>query len=138
VGVAVGVVDAALVGVGVALPVGVGVSVGVAFAFDFGVGVAFVVTEGSGVADGEAGVSVGVINMTRIALSSGTGERIFLLERTMPMTTMTRMTTPTMIVSAAIVFLRSSIRRKYTTRKQSDGVPYLISSFFHAAKVQVG
>jgi len=113
--------------VGVVADVGVVVGLGVAVAWGLAVGllVGLVVTVGMAV-DVAAGGGVGLMKITRIAPSSGTGETILLPEMTTPMMTTTRTMIPTMMVSAAIVFRRSSI------------LPYFISSFLHAANVHVG
>lgn len=96
------------------MPVGVvfAVGLGVAVAADdvgFGVGFAdFAVGEGIGVSVGTC-IVVGLIKITLIALSSGTGETTFREEMMTPTTTTMRTTIPTMIVSAAMVRLLSSI-----------------------------
>jgi hypothetical protein len=136
VGVTVGVV--VFVGVVVTLPVGalVGLVVGLGVAATAAlVGVA----DGVGVSE-IAGTVVGVINITLIALSSGTGETVFLLETTTPMTTTMNTTIPAMIVRAANVLRRSSIYLVYkdTHARASKQRDYLISSFFQAAKLHVG
>jgi len=63
-----------------------------------------------GVAIGVAPIDgVGLINITLIALSSGTGDMTLVRETKNPIPTTTKTMHPTIIVSAAIVFLRSSI-----------------------------
>ncbi len=110
-----------------------GVSVTVGFAVgatSFFVGVGFLVIASVGTADGDATTTgVGEIKITRITLSSGTGESIFPLDITTPRITTIKITNPVIRVMAAIVFLRSSIPLVYH---------YFISSFFHAANVHAG
>ena len=74
------------------------------------VGVGFLVTPvvGSIVGDSTS-TGVGVMKITRIALSSGTGESTCRFDITTPIITTTKITTPVMRVSAAIVFRLSSI-----------------------------
>jgi len=111
--------------VGVSLGFGVGVTVGVAVlpvgitvgeVVGFAVGLVVGCDDfvGLTVAEGVTssviiGTGVGLINITLIAPSSGTGETIFFPDTRTPMMTMTRTMTPTMMVSAAIVFFRSSM-----------------------------
>ncbi len=106
--VGVGVAD--FVGVGVAAADGVAEIVGLTVGFAVGLAVAcgFCVGAGVPVAD-TTGTAVGLINITRIALSSGTGDTVFLLEIITPTITTTSTITPAIIVSAANVFFRSSI-----------------------------
>lgn len=101
--------------VGVVVPDGAAVGLGVAVGFDVALGVGFPVDGGVGVFEGTE-TAVGLINITLIALSSGTGESTFLLDNTTPIMMTIKITTPTMIVSAAIVLRRSSILRlEYNT-----------------------
>ncbi len=97
VGVVVG--DTGAVGLGVAVALGVGFFVGV--------------TALVGVSDAE-GVAittgVGETKMILMAPSSGTGDTVLLPARSTPMTIRISARTPMIIVTAAIVFLRSSIR----------------------------
>ncbi len=63
-----------------------------------------------GVPDGATDwVGVGVMKIIFMALSSGTGEMIFLAEITAPMTRITIAKKPIMMVTAASVFCRSFI-----------------------------
>ncbi len=108
------------VGVGVADPVAVGVVVGLIVGLAVGFGVVFTVGLLVGVASpaeavGEGwGVGVGVTKIIFIALlSSGTGETVFLLVKTMPAMIVTSMKNPTMRVIAASVRLRSSMATVY-------------------------
>jgi hypothetical protein len=104
------------VGVAVTFAVGVGVFVGVVVAPAVGFGVAvgaFVVTT-RGVGVGvpvEVGVAicVGLTKIILIASSSGTGERIFLPETSIPTTRATNTKNPIITVIAASVRRRSSI-----------------------------
>lgn len=98
VGVLVGVILVAVVGLGVA----VGAFVGAFVAVALGVSVGVAVSVGFG-------IGVGVTKIILIASSSGTGERIFLLETRIPTTIATNTKTPIITVTAASVFLRSSI-----------------------------
>lgn len=103
------------VDVGVTDEVFVGVGVGdLGVALGFGVPVACVLTVVFGVTVGVGSVvatstGVGVINITRIAPSSGTGETVFLPDTNTPIMITMITTLPAIIVKAAIVFLRSSI-----------------------------
>ena len=109
-------VDVAPEGVGVdAAPVGVGVE---------GLGVGFLVGVGAFVACGAwvgvsvvAGATVGVTKMILIALSSGTGETVFFPEITTPIMTTIKIPNPTMMVRAARVLRRSSMRSVYHTER---------------------
>ena len=126
------------VGVVVVPAVGAVVGFGVVVAFAFTVG--FSVTAGVVVGVGSkvvATIGVGLINITRIAPSSGTGETTFFPETRTPIIITTKTITPIMMVRAAIVFLRSSIDITISHHGNVKRT-YLISSFFHAAKVQVG
>lgn len=71
---------------------------------------------GLGLADGVAGacpeVGVGVMKIIFMALSSGTGETIFLRERTDATMTTTSTINPIMMAMAVSVFLLSSILTK--------------------------
>lgn len=101
-----------LVGValGVVADVGEDVGLGVAVACGLVVGLAVGLIVLVGVSTSvAAGTGVGLMNITRMAPSSGTGETVLFPEISTPIIMMTRTTTPTMMVSAAIVFLRSSI-----------------------------
>lgn len=91
-------VDAVTFGVGVAFTAAVGCALTAAFGVTVGLGSGVAVTMG-----------VGVIKMTRIAPSSGTGDTVFFPETRTPITITTRTMTPAIIVSAAMVFRRSSI-----------------------------
>ena len=100
-----------VVGCGVLVADGavVAVGLGVDVIFIVGLGVGLVVLAGVTVSVGTTAAAVGLINITRIAPSSGTGETTFRPEITRPITTTTKTMIPIMMVSAAIVFLRSSI-----------------------------
>ena len=101
------------VDVGVGLLAGVtvalGVTVTVACGFAVGRVVGRVVAAGLGVT-GATGGNVGLIKITRIAPSSGTGDTTFLPVTNTPIIMTTRTIPPTTMVNAAIVFFRSSIR----------------------------
>lgn len=100
-------------GVGVAVVAAVGFGVADAFGLSVGVGVP-VAEPAAGV-----GVTVGLTKIMRIAPSSGTGETMafFRVTRTRLKSTK-RLTKIIMIVIAAIVFLRSSIRVQYNILKE--------------------
>jgi predicted exporter len=102
----VGVLVVAVVGVGAAVALGVGARVG------FGVDLPLVASVGVGV-NVIAGILVGEIKMIFIALSSGTGERIFLPDTRTPTTIDTRTRTPMISVRAANVLRRSSMPKVY-------------------------
>ncbi len=106
-----GVGVAVLVGVGVLVGVALPVEVGVTVGFAVGFGVTFLVGVGETVlsAVGTA-IGVGVEKIIFIAPSSGTGEMMVLRATSAPTNTITNTTTPTMMVMAASVLLRSSIR----------------------------
>jgi hypothetical protein len=74
------------------------------------------------------GIEDGDTKIILIALSSGTGESTFFPDIKTPTMIDTNTSKPIMTVMAASVRLRSSIHQVY----------HFISSFFHAAKLQVG
>jgi len=65
---------------------------------------------------GTGGISVGEMKIILIAPSGGTGETTFLLDRRIPITTIINAPMPTRIVTAATVFVRSSILLSYYER----------------------
>lgn len=115
--------------VGVVAEVGLGVAVGAFVAVTFGVGVGVPVGVG-------LDMGVGLTKIILIASSSGTGERVFLLETRMPTTIATNTKNPIMTVMAASVRFLSSMDPVYHWVINESN--YLISSFFQAANVQVG
>ncbi len=65
---------------------------------------------------GTGGISVGEIKIILIAPSGGTGETTFLPDRRIPITTIINTPMLTRIVTAATVFVRSSIHLSYYER----------------------
>lgn len=115
--VGVGVCVTVVVGVEVVVAFGVGLGVAVTFGVDLLVG--FRVGPSVGVGDSDiAGMLVGEIKIIFIALSSGTGERIFLPDTSTPTITDTRTNTPMISVSAANVLFLSSIHLQYIVSSQ--------------------
>lgn len=110
-----------VVGVGVAVPAeavgeGWGVAVGLGLVVGLGVLVGVIVT------DIGTCVGVGVTKIILIALSSGTGDRIFLPDTNTPTVTATRTKNPTIKVMAASVRRLSSIHPQSSTQDQLNQI----------------